>query len=343
MTFNISEFIRVNRVYFIWAVFIGLLYLFRNLFGLVFITFIMCFIVSGITHRLRRKYHLNRRMVVGGVYLIFLLGIIAYLMYVPPRILSEAINFTEQLPTSIQFVKEWLNANLESNEVIAPLLPQIKEILFPETVVVSTWNIVLNMLEKGLHYFGWFFLAMLFSFLIMLDLPELSRGVRRLRFTRLAESYRETADSIILFAKVVGENFRAQLIISAINTVLTALGLYFLGIKAIVLLCTIVFMCGLIPVLGMWISSVPIVLMAINSGGMELGLWALVMIFAIHVLEAYVLNPRIVSSVMHINPVMTLIILYIAHSMIGLWGMLLGVPISVYIYRKISRPFEKKA
>ena len=41
---------------------------------------------------------------------------------------------------------------------------------------------------------------------------------------------------------------------------------------------------------------------------------------------------------MHINPVMTLIILYIAHSVIGMWGMLLGVPIAVYVYRKISKP-----
>ena len=71
---------------------------------------------------------------------------------------------------------------------------------------------------------------------------------------------------------------------------------------------------------------------------MELGLWAVVMIIAIHMIETYVLNPRIVSSVMHINPVMTLIILYIAHSLIGMWGMLLGVPIAVYIYRKIGRP-----
>ena len=251
MTFNISEFIRVNRVYFIWAVFMGVLYLFRNLFGLVFITFIMCFIVSDITHRLRRKYHFNRRFVVIGIYLLFLMGVVTFLVYVPPRILSETINFTEQLPESISSVKNWLNTNLERNEVIAPLLPQIKEAMLPETVVVSAWNIVRGMLEKGLHYFGWFFLAMLFSFLIMFDLPVLSKGIRRLRYTKLAESYRETADSIILFAKVVGENFRAQLLISAINTVLTAFGLYFLGVKAIVLLCTIVFMCGLIPVLGM--------------------------------------------------------------------------------------------
>ena len=340
MTFNISEFIRVNRVYFIWAVFMGLLYLFRDMFGLVFITFIMCFIVSGIMHRLRRKYRFNRRVVVVVSYLLFLMGVGAFLIYIPPKLLAETINFTEQLPQSMTSVRNWLNSNLSQNELIAPLLPQLKETVLPESMLVSAWNILRGMLEKGLHYIGWFFLAMMFSFLIMFDLPELSRGVRRLRFTRLAESYRETADSIILFAKVVGENFRAQLLISAINTMLTAICLHFMGVKAIALLCTIVFMCGLIPVLGMWISSVPIMLMAVNTGGMELGLWALVMIVCIHLLEAYVLNPRIISSFMHINPVMTLIILYIAHSLIGMWGMLLGVPIAVYIYRKISKPAD---
>ena len=338
MTFDISKFIQVNRAYFIWAAFVGLLYLFKDMFGLIFITFIMCFIVSGITHYIRQKYKINRRTVVVGIYLLFLLGVVAFLTIVPPKLLAEAMSFTEQLPNSIKSTKEWLSTNLTDHEFIAPLLPQIKEALFPDNTVVSVWNVVRGILEKGLHYFGWFFLAMLFSFLIMLDLPKLSKGVRNLRFTRLSESYRETASSIMLFAKVVGENFRAQLFISAINTFLTAICLYILGVKAIALLCTIVFMCGLIPVLGMIISSVPIVLMAINTGGIHLGFWAIVMIVAIHMLETYVLNPRIVSSIMRINPVMTLIILYIAHSIIGMWGMLLGVPIAVYIYRKISLP-----
>ena len=204
MTFSISEFIRTNRVYFIWGVFLGLLYMFRNMFGLVFITFIMCFIASSIMHKIRRKYHLNRRTIVIGIYLLFLMGVCAFLMFIPPRLLSETINFTEQLPKSMSSVRHWFGDNLSQNEIIAPLLPQIKEALSPDTVIVSAWNIVRNLLEKGLHYFGWFFLAMLFSFLIMFDLPELSRGMRRLRFTRLSEYYRETADSIILFAKVVG-------------------------------------------------------------------------------------------------------------------------------------------
>ncbi len=334
--FSISEFIRVNRFYFIWTAFLGILYMFRSMFGLVFMTFIMCFIFAGLAHKLRRKFHWNRRVIVVCIYTLFLSCEIAFLAFVPRELLSETISFTEQLPKSINSLRSWVDTTFADNDFAQPVIQQIETGISPEKTVIQAWNILRGVLEKGLHYIGWFFLAMLFSFLILLDLPELSLGTRRLRYTKLAETYKETADSIILFANVVGENFRAQLIISAINTTLTAIGLYLLGVKAVALLCTIVFICGLIPVLGMIISSVPIVLTAVNTGGISLGLWALLMIILIHMLEAYVLNPRIVSSVMHINPVMTLIILYIAHALLGIWGMLLGVPVTVYFYRKIS-------
>jgi len=340
MTFSISDFLRANRVFFIWGIFIALAYLFRDMFGLVFITYIMCFITSSITHSLRRRFHWSRRAIIVALYAVFLVILASFIGLMPSRLLVEAISFTEQLPKSVQTIKTWVDANLGNNEILAPLLAQAKNILTPETAVVNGWNIARGALEKGLHYISWFFLALLFSFLIMLDLPRLSQGLRKMRFTRLAAAYHEVADSIVLFAHVVGGNFRAQLIISTVNTLLTAIGLYILGVKAAALLCTLVFMCGLIPVLGVFISSVPIVLMSINSGGIELALWSVLMIIAIHLLEAYVLNPRIVSSVMHINPVMTLIILYIAHSVMGMWGMLLGVPIAVYFYHKINKTNE---
>ena len=93
------------------------------------------------------------------------------------------------------------------------------------------------------------------------------------------------------------------------------------------------FFCGLIPVLGVFISSVPIFLLSFNKGGFPLSAAALVMIIIIHSIEAYILNPRIFSAIFKINPVLTLIILYIGHRLFGVWGVLLGVPISVYIYR----------
>lgn len=335
MSFSIIEFVRTNKVILIWTAFGALLYLFQDMFGLVFITYIMCFVTHGLTHRLHRTTRLRRRFMVAVIYTLFLILITGFLFFLTPKIFSEAKNFTDQLPQTLNTIEQWVDLQLSDNEILAPVTERIKSMLTQEQMIMKGWAMSRVALERGFHYASWFFLGLLFSFLIMLDLPNLTRSVRALRFTRLSSVYEETAYSVILFAKVVGENFRAQMMISSVNTTLTAIGLKFLGIEEIVLLCTMVFFCGLIPVLGVFISSVPIVLMAVNTGGVERGLWATAMIIFIHLVEAYVLNPRIVSAVMKINPVMTLIILYIAHSLIGMWGMLLGVPISVYIYRQL--------
>lgn len=335
MTFSLSTFIQTNKVFLIWAAFGTLLYLFRDMFGLVFITFIMCFIAYSLTHKIHRHVRLPRRLIVAAIYLLFLVAIVGFLFFLIPRVIAEARSFTDQLPLTLSTIEARVDSNLAGNEYLYPISQRFKTMLTPEQVIMQAWGIGRTFLEKSVHYVSWFFLGLLFSFLIMMDLPRLTRGVRSLRHTRLASIYEETADSVVLFAEVVGESFRAQIMISTCNTILTAIGLQILGIDGAVLLCTLVFFCGLVPVLGVFISSVPIVLMAVNSGGVILGLWAVVMIVLIHFAEAYFLNPRIMSAVMRINPVITLIILYIAHSLIGLWGMVLGVPIAVYIYRQM--------
>ena len=334
---DLSNFIRLNKVIIIWTAFAGLLYLFRDKFGLVFITFIMCFITHGLTSRRQRGPH-RRRFLVVVIYTLFLVLVVSYMVFFVPRLMSEAKSFTEQLPSTLFTIEKWLEAQMPEDSGLEPVLDRIRLMLTPEQLIITGWTMGWGVMERGLQYMAWFFLGLLFSFLIMLDLPRLARGFRELRFTRAALIYEETVDSVILFDKVVGENFRAQILISTLNTILTAIGLSILGIKGAVLLCTMVFFCGLIPVLGVFISSIPIVLMAVNSGGVMLGVWAVVMITFIHMVEAYFLNPRIVSRVMRINLVVTLIVLYIAHSLIGLWGMLLGVPTAVYIYRHLILP-----
>ncbi|WP_319530698.1 AI-2E family transporter [uncultured Cohaesibacter sp.] len=85
----------------------------------------------------------------------------------------------------------------------------------------------------------------------------------------------------------------------------------------------------------MLISTLPIMLLAFNSGGVERMLWAVGMVCVVHLFETYVFNPRIFSAVFKISPVVTLIILFVAHHLAGLWGMILGVPVSVFIYRQL--------
>ncbi|MFH1491264.1 MAG: AI-2E family transporter, partial [Pseudomonadota bacterium] len=194
---------------------------------------------------------------------------------------------------------------------------------------------VVRVFNQITHYITYFFLGVLFSFFILFDLPNLSRKTQALRQTRFRAIYEETAGSVVKFSIVVGAAFQAQIGIALINTSLTALGLWLLQIEPIALLSLIVFFAGLIPVLGTFISSIPILLLAFNSQGWIVTMKAVGMIAVVHAVEAYILNPKIVSVVLKINPVLTLIILYVGHSLFGIWGVLLGVPVSVYIYRYI--------
>jgi predicted PurR-regulated permease PerM len=62
---------------------------------------------------------------------------------------------------------------------------------------------------------------------------------------------------------------------------------------------------------------------------------AFIMIVFVHAVEAYILNPNIVSAVLKFNPLLTLIILYLGHTLFGLWEVLLDVPVEIYVYRYI--------
>lgn len=178
-----------------------------------------------------------------------------------------------------------------------------------------------------------FLLALLLSFLIVLDLPRLTASVRDLENTRLRFIYREVVGNIYDFGKVLGNTIQAQFYIACVNTFLTALGLQVLGMgEHIAFLSVIVFVFSFVPVAGVFISSIPICLIALNLGGFYLVLLSILMITLIHMVEGYVLNPLIYGARLHVNPVIVLIILTVGGKLFGIWGLILGLPVSIYLF-----------
>jgi predicted PurR-regulated permease PerM len=355
MPFDIQGFVRTNKVVLIWAAFFGLIYLIvsQGLFGVVFITFILCFIFNNFIEHLYRRFRAPRRLLTVIIYLLFLTLLMTVIYFVVPKLGSESRTFLKKVPRSIEQIHIYLDKLAVQQPNLVEFIDQVKEYLSLKSLVgLDVEGMVLlafASFNQLTHYVTYFVLGTLLSFLILFDYPSLRSKAIYLRETRLREFYEETAESVIQFALVVGKAFQAQILIACANTILTGLGLWILGIHPIALLLTIVFFAGLIPVLGVFISSLPILIVAINSGGMQLALAALCMIVFVHLVEAYILNPRIFSAVFHINTVVTLGILFVGHSLMGLWGMLLGMPISVYVYRYVilggetaRRPPKKK-
>ncbi|MCG6863009.1 MAG: AI-2E family transporter [Chromatiaceae bacterium] len=177
--------------------------------------------------------------------------------------------------------------------------------------------------------------SLLLTVFITLDMFGLKQGARSLGTSRLAPFYNEVVPSLVVFGRLVGRAFSAQGLIALCNTLLTFVMLWLLGIQNELLLSGIVLLASFIPVLGVFIAGAPIVLQAIlqPGGSLTLALIAAVGILLIHLLEAAVLSPRIIGKSLHLHPVLILVIVVIGEHLFGLWGLLLGVPVAVYVLR----------
>jgi predicted PurR-regulated permease PerM len=127
------------------------------------------------------------------------------------------------------------------------------------------------------------------------------------------------------FAKVMG----AQILISAVNTVLSAAFLGVAGYPYAVLLICLVFLCGLLPIVGNLMSNTVIVGVGFTVSP-RLGVIALVFLVVIHKLE-YFLNSKIIGNRIHTPMWLTLIGLVLGERLMGVPGMILAPVLLYYI------------
>jgi predicted PurR-regulated permease PerM len=132
------------------------------------------------------------------------------------------------------------------------------------------------------------------------------------------------------FARVMG----AQIIISAINTALSAIFLVSTGYPYSMLLVCLVFLCGLLPIVGNLISNVVIVGVGFTMSP-RLGITALVFLIVIHKLE-YFLNSKIIGKRIQTPVWLTLIGLVVGERLMGIPGMILAPVVLYYIKTEAS-------
>jgi predicted PurR-regulated permease PerM len=180
-------------------------------------------------------------------------------------------------------------------------------------------------------------LSVFFSFIIVWDIPKLARTVRRLEDSRISDFYREIAPGLVSLGSLMGRAFQAQAIIAVINTLLTLAAMTIFDIQDRAFLCTIVFICSFIPVVGVILSSIPIALWALMQpgGGIVLAMVMTAAIVVIHFIESTVLNPKVMGDMLKLHPLLVLVILFVGEHFFGIWGLLLGVPVCVYIFRYV--------
>lgn len=348
----------------VWGMLFGLVFLLRSFFLLLFLTFVFSAIQANGVNRLE-KFIRNRLVRVFVVATIFLTVLSMTFVFLVPKVKVQTELFINQfssylvrvdqeiLELSIKyplineiFPKLVVEEKTENNQEVkkknlgySPTRSMLQQLLKigEESGGIENINYLLGRLGniggKIATVTSTFLLSILFSFLIVLDMPRLAASVRELEYTKLRFVYLSVADEIRDFSRVLGRSLEAQLLVAIVNSILTAIGITLLGIgQHVAFLSVIVFFCSFIPVIGVIISSVPICLVALQTSGIQTMLLAVLLITVIHLIEGYILNPRIYGSYMRINPVIILIILTVGGKLFGFWGLLLGVPFCTYLF-----------
>jgi predicted PurR-regulated permease PerM len=209
--------------------------------------------------------------------------------------------------------------------------------------VIAMGQHVVGVVVKGL---AWFILTFMVAAYLLIDVERVMAFLRSL----VPGYHRRTLDEILHeIDRGLAGVIRGQLIICVVNAMLTTVGLLLFRVKYALLLGLLAGTMSFIPVFGSILSSVPIVAVALTSGpsgsSLSTGLGMLGWIVGIHLLEANLLNPKIIGSAAKMHPVVVVFALMVGEETGGLIGALLAVPVAsmvqaIFVYLRQRQAAE---
>ena len=193
------------------------------------------------------------------------------------------------------------------------------------------------------------FISLILSFLLILEKHKIRRFGISVSYSRVSFIYTYLMDFGKSFVNTFGTVMQVQVIIATINTCISVICLSVMGFPQVLGLAIMIFCLGLIPVAGVIISLIPLTIIAFNLGGAIKVIEVILMILGIHAFEAYVMNPKLMSTRTNLPVCFIFIILLVAEHYMGAWGLLIGTPIFIFLmsvleisYVEWKEPKEKK-
>jgi predicted PurR-regulated permease PerM len=326
---NSSGFKRIS----IFVLIALILYAMKSMINLILLTFIFTFLMDRLVQFIEKKIPLNRKLIVVTSYAC-IVGLLSYcvVMYLP-MIIQEITALIKQLTT--------FYTSKHDNIILNYLVNRMEEIKLS------------SYLEQGVSFIIKYFkdissitlqvlLALLLSIFCLLEKPHLIEFTKKFRTSKIAFIYEEIEFFARKFVGTFGKVIEAQLIIAVVNCVLTTIFLWLLKFPQLGGLSIMIFVLGLIPVAGVIISLVPLVIIAYSIGGFMKVLYVGIAILIIHGIEAYILNPNLMSSKTNLPVFYTFIVLIFSEHFFGVWGLIIGIPVFVFLLDVLEVTDHKK-
>jgi predicted PurR-regulated permease PerM len=296
---------------------------------------------SGPVNALSR--HMRRGFAMAIVYLLLLLiPALIFLVLVVP-VVEQTVNLVGNLPGYVQDLEEEIQSNEQLRE-----LDQDYDITGKLDDLSKELAGKLDDAAAALIDIGAGVVSSLFALvtILVMSMFMVARGqiwrdaFLRMRPPREAEAWRRASDRV---ANAVASYVGGALFQATIAGITAWLMLVILGIPSPLPLALIIALLDLIPMIGATLGAVVVGVVILFSGSIgDVVIWALFAI-AYQQFENYVVQPRIQSKAVSIDPFIVVIAALVGATLLGVVGALLAIPgaatiqISVKEYLEYSR------
>lgn len=330
-----------------------------SLLGPFFLAFVLAYILDPLVDRVSAHPRLGRATSIFLILVPFLgVGVLAMVVGVP-NFVGQARGFIDEAPRFVTEFRGWVRGL--TPESLGFDIPLVDEAALLERVQGINAESVGQFLEThraelaeraraavlGLGrgfgtlftVFGFLVLTPVLMFYLLRDFDLIvARGGELVpgKFKAAANSF--AAD----FDRLLSRYLRGQVAAALITGGITWLGLLIVGFPYSFLLGTTVAVLGVVPYLGLIVSLIPALLIALFSGSIGASLLKVAIVYGVaQGLESAVISPRIVGESVGLHPVWILLALSMGGFYFGFVGLLIGVPIAVALKLLLVRGLER--
>lgn len=291
-------------------------------------------------------------MVLAFFTLILVIVLIIYMIL--PELRDCILLLLDQLPDAIDTIFAWLQENTDISKYLLGESSFINnQAIDWESVVRKGADILVNgvggamesivsMVTKVCSATVTFFIGIIFSIYILSSKEKLGRNIKTLMNTYLGE---KIPGKIMYVVDVIHNSFRnyivGQCVEAVILGILCIIGMSLLKLPYASMIGTLVGFTALIPVAGAYIGAVVGAFMIFTVSPIQAVVFV-VFLMILQQLEGNLIYPRVVGSSIGLPGIWVLAAVTVGGGIMGVGGMLLGVPLTAAIYQLIKNDVKKR-
>ncbi len=323
-----------------------------------FLAFVLAYILDPVADRISAHPRIGRTLAIFLILVPFLAAGALAIVFAVPEILQQVRALIAETPRALNTFTTWLHGLTPATLGFdipfldeAALLARMQAIDgqmvtdFLESrradLTERAWATVLG-LGRGfgtlVTILGYLVLTPVLMFYLLRDYDRIVARAGSLIPGRI----RPGATSFLRdYDELLSRYLRGQVSASLLTGAVTWLGLLIVGFPYAFLLGATVAVLGVVPYLGVAVSLIPAIVLALVSDAIGLSLIKVAVVYGVaQALESTVISPRIVGESVGLHPVWIVLSLSLGGFFFGFAGLLIGVPLAVGVKLLLRRGLE---